>query len=103
MFEQAFKNIDDILWKEDRCNTELDYAEQTFSLLFLQYLDSLEHDKADEAALEAKKYTFILDKPYRWDSWAAPKSKDGQIDHNRAQTSPAKSCLAGTSRRSQSP
>lgn len=29
MFEQAFKNIDDILWKEDGCTTELDYTEQT--------------------------------------------------------------------------
>ena len=46
----------------------------------------MEQDKADEAALEGKKYTFILDKPYRWESWAAPKAKDGQIDHNKAMT-----------------
>lgn len=39
MFEQAFKNIDDILWKEDGCTTELDYTEQTSWLLFLKYLD----------------------------------------------------------------
>jgi type I restriction enzyme M protein len=25
-----------------------------------------------------------LDKPYRWEQWAAPRNKDGQIDHNRA-------------------
>jgi type I restriction enzyme M protein len=86
MFEQAFKNIDDILWKEAGCTTELDYAEQTSWLLFLKYLDALEQDKADEVALEGKKYTFILDKPYRWAEWAAPKSKDGQIDHNKAKT-----------------
>jgi len=86
MFEQAFKNIDDILRKESGCTTELDYTEQTSRLLFLKYLDALEHDKADEAALEGKKYAFILDKPCRWDSWAAPKSKNGEIDHNRAQT-----------------
>src|ERR1035437_10265262 len=86
MFEQAFKNIDDVLWKVAGCTTELDYTEQTSWLLFLKYLDALEQDKADEAALEGKKYTFILDKPYRWDTWAAPKGKDGQIDHNRALT-----------------
>ncbi|MFT5324179.1 MAG: type I restriction enzyme M protein [Planctomycetaceae bacterium] len=86
MFEQAFKNIDDVLWKEAGCSSELDYTEQTSWLLFLKYLDGLEQDKADEAALEGKKYTFILDKPYRWDVWAAPKGKDGQIDHNTAQT-----------------
>jgi len=86
MFEQAFKNIDDVLWKEAGCATELDYTEQTSWLLFLKYLDALEQDKADEAALERKKYTFILDKPYRWEEWAAPKGKDGRIDHNKAQT-----------------
>jgi type I restriction enzyme M protein len=86
MFEQAFKNIDDVLRKEAGCTTELDYTEQTSWLLFLKYLDALEQDKADEAALERKKYAFLLDKPYRWDEWAAPKGKDGQIDHNKAKT-----------------
>ena len=42
MFEQAFKNIDDILRKEAGCTTELDYTEQTSWLLFLKYLDALE-------------------------------------------------------------
>ena len=83
MFEQAFRNIDDALRKEAGCASELDYVEQTSWLLFLRYLDALEQDKADEAGLEGKKYTFILDKPYRWDQWAAPRTKDGQIDHNR--------------------
>lgn len=60
-FEQAFKNIDDILFKEAGCTTELDYNEQTSWLLFLKYLDSLEQDRAMEAELEGKKYAFILD------------------------------------------
>src|SRR6266851_2829570 len=86
MFEQAFKNIDDVLRKEAGCSSELDYTEQTSWLLFLKYLDGLEQDKADEAALVRKKYAFILDKPYRWESWAAPKGKDGKLDHNTAKT-----------------
>jgi type I restriction enzyme M protein len=86
MFEQAFKNIDDVLWKEAGCTTELDYTEQTSWLLFLKYLDGLEQDKADEASLDGKKYTYILDKPYRWENWAAPKSKDGKLDRNKAMT-----------------
>jgi type I restriction enzyme M protein len=86
MFEQAFKNIDNVLWKEAGCTTELDYTEQTSWLLFLKYLEGLEQERATVAQLEKKKYDFILDKDYRWDSWAAPKSKDGQIDHNKAQT-----------------
>ena len=86
MFEQAFKNIDDVLWKEAGCTTELDYTEQTSWLLFLKYLDGLEQDRADEAALNGKKYSFILDKAYRWESWAAPKGRDGKLDHNTAMT-----------------
>jgi len=73
MFEQAFKNIDNALRNEAGCTTELDYTEQTSWLLFLKYLDGLEHDKANEAALDGKMYAFILDKPYRWEAWAAPK------------------------------
>ena len=86
MFEQAFKNIDDVLRKEAGCTTELDYTEQTSWLLFLKYLDDLEKDRSDEAALEGKRYTFILDPHYRWEEWAAPKGRDGQVDHNRALT-----------------
>jgi type I restriction enzyme M protein len=86
MFEQAFRNIDDILRKEAGCTTELDYTEQTSWLLFLKYLDGLEQDRADEAALNGKKYTYLLDKLYRWETWAAPKGKDGQLDHNAALT-----------------
>ena len=86
MFEQAFKNIDNILRKDAGSSSELDYTEQTSWLLFLKYLDALEQDRAAEAALEGKTYKFILDKPYRWETWAAPKAKDGSIDHNRAMT-----------------
>jgi type I restriction enzyme M protein len=86
MFEQAFKNIDDVLRKEAGCTTELDYTEQTSWLLFLKYLDGLEQDKAMEAELEGRRYAFILDEAYRWDSWAAPKTADGKLDHNKALT-----------------
>jgi hypothetical protein len=40
MFEQVFKNIDDVLRKEAGCTTELDYTEQTSWVLFLKYLDA---------------------------------------------------------------
>ena len=86
MFEQAFKNIDDVLWKDAGCTSELDYTEQTSWLLFLKYLDALEHDKVMESQLEGKKYSHILERPYRWGSWAAPKGKDGKLDHNVAMT-----------------
>jgi type I restriction enzyme M protein len=84
MFEQTFKNIDDILHKDAGCTSELDYTEQSSWLLFLKYLDALEADKALEAELDGKTYHFIIDKPYRWDSWATPKGSDGKLDHNTA-------------------
>jgi type I restriction enzyme M protein len=84
MFEQTFKNIDDVLWKEAGCTTELDYTEQTSWILFLKYLDDLEHEKAMQAELEGKPYEYILDETHRWASWAAPKNDKGEFDHNSA-------------------
>jgi type I restriction enzyme M protein len=86
MFEQTFKNIDDILHKDAGCTSELDYTEQSSWLLFLKYLDALEHDKAAEAELEGKTYAFILHEVFRWSDWAAPKAADGRFDHNTART-----------------
>jgi type I restriction enzyme M protein len=86
MFQQIFKNIDDVLWKEAGCTTELDYTEQTSWMLFLKYLDDLEQEKAMSADLVGKPYAFIIDKPHRWSSWAAPKKADGSFDHDRALT-----------------
>jgi type I restriction enzyme M protein len=88
MFEQTFKNIDDVLWKEAGCTTELDYTEQTSWLLFLKYLDDLEAERATNAELRDQAYVPIIDAPHRWSRWAAPKSADGKIDHNRALTGP---------------
>ena len=94
MFEQTFKNIDDVLWKDAGCGSELDYVEQTSWVLFLKYLDDLERDRATSAELTGKGYTPIIDKEYQWTVWAAPKlrrtqlSKDGtvtervEVDHN---------------------
>jgi type I restriction enzyme M protein len=38
------------------------------------------------AALEGKKYSYVLDRSYRWEAWAAPKGKDGKLYHNTALT-----------------
>ena len=86
MFEQTFKNVDDILHKDAGCGSELDYVEQTSWVLFLKYLDDLEKDKATAAELTGKAYTPIIDKKFQWTVWAAPKGKDGKIDHHKALT-----------------
>ena len=86
MFEQTFKNIDDILFKDAGCSNELDYVEQTSWILFLKYLNDLEKDRKTKAELVGKEYEFLIDRQYRWDVWAAPKTKDGKIDNNKALT-----------------
>jgi type I restriction enzyme M protein len=84
MFEQTFKNIDDVLWKEAGCATELDYTEQTSWILFLKYLDDLEKANEQKAELQNKKYEYIIDAKLRWSVWAAPKKRDGSFDHDKA-------------------
>ncbi len=84
MFEQAFKNIDDVLWKESGCSSELDYTEQTSWMLFLKYLDDLEQERSMEAELVGKPYDYLIDEPHRWGAWAAPKSAEGAFDHDNA-------------------
>ena len=86
MFEQTFKNIDDKLWKDAGCSSELDYVEQTSWILFLKYLDDFEKDKQDAAELSGKTYMPIITGKFRWEKWAAPKTKEGKIDHNIAST-----------------
>jgi len=82
MFEQIFKNIDDVLWKDAGCSSELDYVEQTSWILFLKYLDDLEKDKETAAKLTGKSYQKIIAPEFQWTSWAAPKLSNGKIDHN---------------------
>lgn len=86
MFEQTFKNIDDVLWKEAGCSSELDYIEQTSWLLFLKYLNDLEGERAMEAELVGKRYDFIIDEKHHWSYWAAPKRPDGSFDYDAALT-----------------
>ena len=94
MFEQTFKNIDDLLYKDSGADSELDYIGQTSWVMFLRYLDELEQDKADEAELKGEEYQFILAEEYRWPNWAMPKKlKEGsdneyELDHHKAMTGP---------------
>jgi len=84
MFEQVFKNIDDIFHKDAGCSSELDYTEQSSWMLFLKYLDDLEFTKSQEAEMMMESYKYIIDAPYRWSEWAAPKNAEGKFDHNNA-------------------
>lgn len=82
MFEQTFKNIDDILFKDAGSDSELDYIGQTSWILFLKYLEELEEEKAIEATLSGKSYNPIIEDKFKWSNWAVPKDKDGNRDLN---------------------
>ena len=86
MFEQTFKNIDDILHKDAGCGSELDYVEQTSWILFLKYLEDLERDKETAAELTGTDYKPIIRQEFRWESWASPKDSTGKLDHHKALT-----------------
>lgn len=87
-YESTFNAIDNILRNEAGCSTELDYIEQTSWLLFLKYLDDLDHEREDKALLAGKDYKPILTGYMRWSQWAAPKKADGTLDTVNAMTGP---------------
>jgi type I restriction enzyme M protein len=80
MFQQTFKNLDDIMFQEPGCNTELDYVEQSSWMLFLKYLDDLETERSIEAQLTGKPFEPLFNDEFRWSAWAAPKTADGKPD-----------------------
>ena len=82
MFEQTFKNIDDILHKDAGCSSELDYTEQTSWMLFLKYLEDLEYEKSLQAELEGREYEYIIDQEFCWGAWAAPIDEEGNPIHD---------------------
>lgn len=77
MFEQTFKNLDDIMFQEPGCNTELDYVEQSSWMLFLKYLDDLEESRAVEAKISGQPFEYIFEPPYRWAAWTKDETKVG--------------------------
>ena len=86
MFEQIFKNVDDILWKDAGCGSELDYVEQNSWILFLKYIDDLEKERKTSAELAGKTYNNIISPEFQWSVWAVPKGEDGKLDHHKALT-----------------
>ena len=80
---QSFKQIDDILRKDDGLATALDYIEQTSWILFLKYFAETEATDAERAELAGKEHTYILDEKFRWSNWALPRTANGDVDHDK--------------------
>ena len=86
MFENTFKNIDDILYKDAGCGSELDYVEQSSWVLFLKYLDDLEVEREIKAKLGNKSYKPLLDPEFQWRTWAVPKNSAGVTNFDALKT-----------------
>ena len=85
MYDQIYKRIDDNLWKDSGCGSELDYVEQSSWILFLKYLDDLEQGREAAAELDGREYEPIIEKKFRWNTWAVPK-KNGKPDLAKTRT-----------------
>lgn len=80
---QSFKQIDNILRKDDGLATALDYIEQTSWILFLKYFAETEAIDAERAELAGNQHSYILEEKFRWSSWALPRNTSGEVDHDK--------------------
>jgi len=84
--ESKINRITDILRRDDGISGAMMYTEQISWILFLKFINDLEINKAEEAELDGKSYSYIIDEKYRWDVWACPKDSKGKLDLMNAQS-----------------
>ena len=77
--ESKINRITDILRRDDGISGAMMYTEQISWILFLKFINDLEINKAEEAEIDGKVYTYIIDEKYRWDVWACPKDAKASL------------------------
>lgn len=65
------KSARDIMRKDKGLNGDLDRLPLLTWIMFLKFLDDLETQREEEAALAGKAFKRAIDAPYRWRDWAA--------------------------------
>ena len=70
------KSARDIMRKDKGLNGDLDRLPMLTWIMFLKFLDDLEHVRETQAVLSGKPFKPAIEKPYRWRDWAA---KEGGI------------------------
>jgi type I restriction enzyme M protein len=65
------KSARDIMRKDKGLNGDIDRLPMLTWVMFLKFLDDLEHIHEQKAALAGKPYKTIIQAPYRWRDWAA--------------------------------
>lgn len=71
MLGSLLKSARDIMRKDKGLNGDLDRLPLLTWIMFLKFLDDLEHQREEEVALSGKKFKAAIDAPYRWRDWAA--------------------------------
>ena len=64
------KSARDIMRKDKGLNGDLDRLPMLTWVLFLKFLDDLEHEREDEAFLANRLHFPAIEPPYRWREWA---------------------------------
>jgi type I restriction enzyme M protein len=65
------KSARDIMRKDKGLNGDLDRLPLLTWIMFLKFLDDLEIQGEEEAALAGKRFRPAIEPPYRWRDWAA--------------------------------
>lgn len=65
------KSARDIMRKDKGLNGDLDRLPLLTWIMFLKFLDDLEIQREEEAALGGRKFRQAIEPPYRWRDWAA--------------------------------
>jgi type I restriction enzyme M protein len=65
------KSARDIMRKDKGLNGDLDRLPLLTWIMFLKFLDDLEAEREEEAALAGAKFRPAIESPYRWRDWAA--------------------------------
>jgi type I restriction enzyme M protein len=65
------KSCRDIMRKDKGLNGDIDRLPMLTWIMFLKFLDDMEHIRQEEAKLAGKRFRPGIEAPYRWSDWAA--------------------------------
>jgi type I restriction enzyme M protein len=65
------KSARDIMRKDKGLNGDLDRLPMLTWIMFLKFLDDLEHIREEEAKIGGRRFRPAIERPYRWRDWAA--------------------------------
>src|SRR3984957_10008826 len=71
MLGSLLKSARDIMRKDKGLNGDLDRLPLLTWIMFLKFLDDLEMQREDEAAVAGKRFRPAIEAPYRWRDWAS--------------------------------